>query len=234
MEMQSTKLNKIHALLVILISIFINFSLFAQPTKKIRVALPEFDATGMAPEIAIQIGTFFTDKFSQSQSIEVIEQQQIQSRLKTVSIDWSPFLNHQDIIMLGSLLDADFVIAGYLGKIGDLFTISIKLFNVESQVYFEKKGSYEGSKELFLINTVEPLVHDLVEQIMKSSEELVSGRPSGADSFFKSWYKKWWVWTSIGSAVIFTSILALQDRSKAEASGDKKPDILADPPPLPE
>jgi len=188
-----------------------------------KVAVFEFDATGMDSIEAGQVTNFMRQRLAGAAEIQVLPTNTIDYSVSTVTTD------NTIAIQLGLNLGADFIISASLGKIGDLFTIDAKIVQVSSGESVLKNGSYEGSLELFLINTVSALTDELI-QLLQPTEKPPVPQPVTLESGSR-WYKKWWLWAGVGSAAILGGVLAQGDGGSPEP--EPKETYLPEPPASP-
>lgn len=188
-----------------------------------NVAVFEFDATGMDSIEANQVTNFMRQRLAGATEIQIIPTESVEYSIGDVTTD------NAIAIQIGQTLGADFVISASLGKIGDLFTIDAKLIQVNSGESVLKNGSYEGSLELFLINIVSALTDELI-QLLQPAEKPPAPQPISLENGSR-WYKKWWLWASVGSAAILGGVLAQGDGESPEP--EPKTTFLPEPPVLP-
>lgn len=189
-----------------------------------NIAVFEFDATGMDSSEARQVTNFMRQRLNTTE-IQVVETQSVEYSITDVTMD------NTKAVKLGYDLGADFVIVGSLGKIGDLFTIDAKLLNVGTAESFENDGSYEGSLELFLLNTVANLTDEMIELIIPEDQPPQPQPQIPAVKKRGRWYKKWWLWAGIGGAAIIGGVLAQGGSDNPEST--ETDEYLPEPPELP-
>lgn len=198
-----------------------------------RVAVLRMDATGMDATVADGITEYLREQINNSKLIEVMDHKAMLNKLKEFSYLTGPFTENEEIIKIGQILEVDKIVAGNIGKIGDLFSISLKCYDTTSKESYEETGSYQGGQALFLVNTIDPLAKKIIDYILEDEEsKSVTEDPLiPKTEITKPWYKKWWVWAGAGSVAVVGGALAL---SGDGGGSSKKPvEILPDPPPLP-
>jgi hypothetical protein len=197
-----------------------------------KVAVLGLDATGMDATVADGITEYLREQINGSQLIEVMESKAMLNKLKEFSYLTGPFTENEEIIKIGQILEVDKIVAGNIGKIGDLFSISLKCYDTRTKESYEETGSYEGNQALFLVNTIDPLANKIIDYILEDEEtKMITGPVTPAESgITKPWYKKWWVWAGAGSVAVVGSVFAF---SGGGENGKKTPEILPDPPALP-
>lgn len=198
-----------------------------------KVAVLGLDATGMDATVADGITEYLREQINDSHLIEVMDNKMVLAKLKEFSYLTGPFTENEEIIKVGQILEVDKIVAGNIGKIGDLFSISLKCYDTRTKENFEETGSYEGSQALFLINTIDPLAKKIIDYILEDEETKTITKPLGPDDsgITKPWYKKWWVWAGAGGVAVVGGVVALA--GGGSEGGKKQLEILPDPPALP-
>ena len=211
-----------------LLILIILFALFFVPAfaESFDIIVFEFDATGMDSADAAQISNFMRQRLNANQELQVLQPNSLEYSIAEVTMD------NTLAIRLAQSFEADFAIVASLGKIGDLFTIDTRLLSVGTGESFETDGSYEGSLELFLLNTVGNLTDKLIKRILPQDqppEPLLQTQTLGTGS---SWYKKWWLWAGIGGAAVIGGVLSQGGGNNPE-NPKTTDDYLPEPPALP-
>lgn len=201
----------------------------AQQDEYKTVAVLGFDATGMDRTVADEITDYLREKINEQDHIMLMSREGISKKLKEFPYLTGPFIEDQEIIRIGRALDVEKVIAGNIGKIGNLYTISVKLYDTGNGESFELAESYEGPKELFLVNTIEKMAYDLAKQIAPQNEQAPKPVIMRTGDIKKPWYKQWYVWATVGGAAIIAAAIGLTG-GDGGTDGDG---ILPVPPNLP-
>lgn len=194
------------------------------------VAVLGLDATGMDPTVADQITDYLREKLAEFEKLTIMDNSSMLKKIQEFPYLTGPFTENEEIVKIGKILEVDYIIAGNIGKIGDLFTISVKLYETKSTESYEAADSYEGTKELFLINTVETMASNLANHILRELTPITTPVSQPELTVTRPWYKKWWFYAGLGGAALVGGVLAF--------SGDSEPptttsNILPEPPPLP-
>ncbi|MBN2090307.1 hypothetical protein JW964_11910 [candidate division KSB1 bacterium] len=218
---------------ILFFSMLLGSFLSVQAQRIHKVAVLGLDATGMDATVADGITEYLREQINGSQLIEVMENKLVLNRLKEFSYLTGPFTENEEIIKIGQILEVDKIVAGNIGKIGDLFSISLKCYDTRTKESYEETGSYEGSQALFLVNTIDPLAKKIIDYILEDEESKITSEPISIpeSGITKPWYKKWWFWAGAGSVAVISSALALS--GGGSEGGKKTTEILPDPPPLP-
>jgi len=114
---------------LILISIFISYS-FAQT--RTTIAVMELGAAGVAETDAQVITSRLrTDLFNTKKYI-VLERDKVNEVLKEQGFQRSMCTTNECVVEVGKLIGVQQMVAGEIGKVGNLYTITIRLIDVES------------------------------------------------------------------------------------------------------
>ena len=194
------------------------------------LAIPELDATGIDSASQHQIELFICENLAKQTMLQIVSPQETRIACSDSAIELHPLAIRSQIPVIMRTLKINYILLGQVGKIGELFTINIELFDSTSQSIYRTKGSYEGSIELFLVNTLEPLINEISDFI--SRPDSTSTPDISMSAHGKAWYKKWWVWTGVGGTAIITGAILLSGDS--EQPGIEKSKKLANPPDLPD
>jgi TolB-like protein len=194
------------------------------------VAVLGLDATGMDPTVADQIADYLREKIAEFEQLTVMDNSSMFKKIQEFPYLTGPFTENEEIIKIGKILEVDYIIAGNIGKIGDLFTISVKLYETKSTESYEAADSYEGTKELFLINTVETMASNLANHILREFTPITTPVMQPGLIVTRPWYKKWWFYAGLGGAALVGGVLAISGDSEQPK---KTSDVLPEPPSLP-
>ncbi len=221
---------------ILFFSIILSGFLSAQAQRIHKVAVLGLDATGMDVTVADGITEYLREQINSSQLIDVMENKLVLNKLKEFSYLTGPFTENEEIIKIGQILEVDKIVAGNIGKIGDLFSISLKCYDTRTKESYEETGSYEGSQALFLVNTIDPMAKKIIDYILEdeASTDVTPPVAIPDSGIAKPWYKKWWVWAGVGGVAVISSALVLSGGGGGGGDGGEKPvKILPEPPPLP-
>lgn len=136
-------------LLCLLLAFFLP-SIFAQQ-KKTQVAVLEFQTTGGLEKNEVSTLTNrFRNMLVQTKTFDVVEREKMNDILKTQDFNISDACNTSECaVQVGQLLGVEAMIAGDIGKIGNLYTIDLRIIDVATGKIIrsetaDHKGDIEG------------------------------------------------------------------------------------------
>jgi TolB-like protein len=133
-----TKILLIKSLVLILIIGIAPQESYAQE----RLAVFDFNVTsGMTNETAITLTNRFRNGMIQTEVYTLVERSAIEQVLAEQRFSVSDIANPETAIQLGDLLSADKIIVGDIGKVGQTYSITVRLIDAQT-------GSIEKSEAL--------------------------------------------------------------------------------------
>jgi len=115
----------------LILPLIIIASLFAQQ-KKIPVAVMDLSAVGVSISDARIITSRLRTNLFKTNKFTVVEREAMNDILKEQGFQLSGCTNEECIVEAGRLLGVRLIIAGEIGKIGSLYTLSIRMIDVET------------------------------------------------------------------------------------------------------
>jgi len=107
-----------------------------------RLAVFDFNVTsGMTNETAITLTNRFRNEMAKASQFTMVERSAIEQVLQEQRFSVSDIANPETAIQLGDLLSADRIIVGDIGKVGQTYSIFVRLIDAQS-------GSIEKSETL--------------------------------------------------------------------------------------
>ncbi len=175
---------------LIFVVILITFSVFAQDNP--RVAVVPFNAVGVSENEALIITGLFETALVNTESFNVIEQNQIADIMEAQSYSIGGCTDESCAIEVGKLLSAEQIILGDLSSIGGKIILNAKIIDVE-QGRNIKADKVDAAGMAEMTDAVELLAYKLAGltitsggdiQIAQSfGEVLIETNPAGADIF---------------------------------------------------
>ncbi len=164
-----TKLLLIKALVLVLIIGFAPQDIEAQE----RLAVFDFNVTsGMTNETAITLTNRFRNGMIQTEVFTLVERSAIEQVLAEQRFSVSDIANPETAIQLGDLLSADKIIVGDIGKVGQTYSITVRLIDAQS-------GSIEKSEALEYRGPQDGLLPELDVLAQKLSGTYVKKKKRG-------------------------------------------------------
>lgn len=173
-------MNKCLAMLSLVLFIsFIVQSSSGQQKKK-TIAVLNFVNSGGVDKNEISI---LTDRFNNylvnADVYDVLEREKMENILKEQDFTMTDNCNSSECaVQVGQLLGMEYMVAGKIGKFGDLYTIDIRIIDVfTGKILKTKSEDYEGKKE-GLLGMIQRMAFTISG---KTADDNVSGQTTGGD-----------------------------------------------------
>lgn len=127
---------------------------------KKKIAVLYFDSPGLDENIAKTSVYLLEGKLGNSQSIDLIERNQINKVLDELKYQMSG-LTASDAVEVGKQLNAEFILIGSINKLGSLLIITVKVVNVAT-------AKIEGSREVQCTNSTIENIPDMISLLASS------------------------------------------------------------------
>ena len=105
-------------------------SVYSQGTEKISIAVSDFEAKGISNDEAAIITNRIRSELTKTGVFTVVERGQMESVLKEQGFQQSGCTTDECIVEVGQLLNVKQMVAGSIGKIGSILTISARIIDV--------------------------------------------------------------------------------------------------------
>ena len=105
-------------------------SVYSQDTGKISVAVSDFEAQGISNDEAAIITNRIRSELTKTGVFTVVERGQMEAILKEQGFQQSGCTTDECIVEVGQLLNVKQMVAGSIGKIGSILTISARVIDV--------------------------------------------------------------------------------------------------------
>ena len=99
---------------------------------KISMAITDFDATGVTPEIAASVADFIQDGLRQTGRFTVIERKNVQKLLKEQMFQKIGCTSTDCAVEIGKMLNVNNIVSGRVSQMGKRIVISLSLVDVEA------------------------------------------------------------------------------------------------------
>lgn len=181
----------------LLIIVMLVSSLLAQQ-KKETLAILDFNVvSGISPRESVTLTNIFRSELFKTGRFDVLERNDMESILKEQAFTLTGACNSAECaVEIGQLLSAEKMVIGDFGKVGETFSITIRLVNVSTgKLEMVLDERFKGDPEIFL-------------EIIKKMAQQLSGTYDEATS----------VWWYVGGAAVVGGIAAI-----VLLSGDDSP-----------
>lgn len=191
--------------LIVLIS-FINtivfpevYSLFGQENiKKITVGVWNFDAQGISKPESITISQRFRSKLVETNIFDVVERNEMDAILNEQGFQMSGCTSDECVVEAGQLLGVQKMITGMIGKVGTIYTLDIRVIDIESgKIERTVSRDYNGNQGGLL---------DYLDEVAKEISGIIIVEPP----------KKWpWIITGVGVIAGILVYILIPDAEKS-------------------
>jgi len=182
-------------------------SLFAAP--RVNLAVLEFTPGGGVDSQAVQsVSARLEAELVGTEAFAVVERKQMDLILQEQGFQQSGACSSTGCeVQIGQVLGVDRLVTGSLGKVGDVFTLNVKVLNVTT-------GAVESSH---VVDVVGDLSLALTEGCEQLAEDISSGKSTSTKRRIVS-HKAWWIGGVAVLAVIggVGAWWALQDEPEGE------------------
>ena len=185
--------------ILLIILMYISGNLFSQDKKYIAVL--DLDGEGIShSETKIISSRLRTDLINTNKFI-VIEREKVNEILKEQGFQLSGCTSNQCVVEAGKILGVEQIVAGNIGKIGKLYTLSIRLIDIETgEVLKTATTDCECSIENVLLYSVKNVVQIITGDKVNYSTYRFISEIKDSSNFNYNIYKKFTIpeWEKIG------------------------------------
>lgn len=154
------------------VGIFLISTMNIYAQQKTSIAVLPLHSNGVSPSEALVLTDELLSVLVQSGSYTVLERSNMVSILEEQGFQMSGCTSNECAVEAGKLLGVKKMVAGSIGKLGEIYTISLRLFDVETgKIERNINQKHEGSKE------------ELLEATAKLGLQLVT--PEGQQTAYK-------------------------------------------------
>jgi TolB-like protein len=156
---------------------------------QISIAMLDLEGNGISKSEARTLSDELRSVLVQSESFIVVERNNMEAILKEQGFQMSGCTSTECAVEAGKLLGVNKMIAGSIGKLGDLFNITIRLFDVQTgQIEKTVSRRHSGSIEK-LLDVLREAGSDLTGNRMKidettGTEEMISGAEQAGKAYY--------------------------------------------------
>jgi len=137
---------------VLICLITANFHLFAQEETRPTVAILDFEGQGIGIQEVQTLTERMRTEIGNTNAVRLIERKAIESIMAEQGLAQSGCVSDECAAEVGQLLGVQFMINGLIGKLGDSYTIDVKMFSVETGATERSKNvTHDGDIEGLLV-----------------------------------------------------------------------------------
>ena len=146
--MQTARLTALICLIVA------NFNIYAQEDTRPTIAILDFEGQGISVQEVQTLTERMRTEIGNTNAIRLIERKAIESIMAEQGLAQTGCVSDECAAQVGQLLGVQFMINGSIGKLGDSYTIDVKMFSVET-------GATERSKNVTHKGDIEGLLVEM-------------------------------------------------------------------------
>ena len=161
--------------------------LFAQDPLR-TLAVLDFEGRGINSLEAATLTDRFTSEIGQTNAMRLVDRTMVEEILKEQGFQQSGCTSGECAVEVGALLGVQFMINGSIGKLGETFTIDVKMTSVESGATEETRNVTYIGKVDGLVTEIELLAWDIMN--LEAPEALKEKKRLGAQAFLASQAKQ--------------------------------------------
>ena len=129
-----------------------NFNIYAQDDTRPTIAILDFEGQGISVQEVQTLTERMRTEIGNTNAIRLIERKAIESIMAEQGLAQTGCVSDECAAEVGQLLGVQFMINGSIGKLGDSYTIDVKMFSVETGATERSKNvTHEGGIEGLLV-----------------------------------------------------------------------------------
>ena len=135
-------------------------------SQNITIAILDFDAKGVSKTEAGQLTNRLRNELFKTGAYVVLERGKMEEVLNEQGLQQSGICETECAVEVGRLLGVQQMVAGSVGKVGDVFTVSARIFDVQSgKILKSADFDHIGSIGQLLIKGMKEVVTQLTEEV---------------------------------------------------------------------
>ena len=169
---------------------------------KATVAVLDFEGRGISMMEAQTLTDRFTTEMASTGKVLMVERGAMQEVLTEQGFETAACSSDECAAEVGAMLGVQFMVSGAIGKLGDTYTIDVKMFSVAT-------GAAESMKNMTYIGKVDGLINEIdilawvilgldpPKELLKKQKKFVGGGDITEDKG-----TNWLLWSVVGLAVV--------------------------------
>ncbi len=179
-------------ILIILTFLLLLTALYAQPPK-VAIAVLELDPTGISPADAQFLSDRLRTELFETGAFTVVEREKMNELLDEQGFQSSGCTTVDCAVQIGRLLNVQQIAAGSIGKIDDLFSISIRLIDIQSGALVKTATrDYEGKLSEVLVDVIPEVAGVLAAADTRTDDAQTDTRAAASSRNFAVVLKYGW------------------------------------------
>ena len=136
-----------------------------------RIAITEFDPSGVNSTTARNITNRFSYELSKANKFEIVERELMDKILEEQKFQNSGCVANECAVEIGQMIGVSLIVAGNVSKIEDLYSLNIRLIDVETgKIIYQDMDDYEGSVKDFIQVTIKNMALRMAAEASKSQK----------------------------------------------------------------
>ena len=161
----------------LMLVLFLPLILYGQDTRE-TVAILDFEGRGISQLEAQTLTDRFRTALVSAGVLRLVERQMMEEVLQEQGFQQTGCTSDECAVEVGQLLGVQNMIGGAIGKVGETFTIDMRMFSVQTGENIRTKNVSFGGAVDGLITEIEILAYELVG--LKAPGDVVARRKTGA------------------------------------------------------
>ena len=192
-----------YVILILAIAAFSNFAsranIYSQERKKIKpsLAVLPFSSAGVKDYEAVSLSNRLHSELVKTKRFQVVEIEKVEAMLQEIAFHQSGIFREEYVAQVGKMLGAQMMVTGSVGKVGNTYTVDVRIINVRNRRVIFAKTSNSTGKIDALLQLMNEIAWELAYPKSKQ-QQLTEDKGS----------KKWW-YVLGGTALVGGGITAL-------------------------
>jgi len=175
------------------------FNLPAQEktVRRLSLAVLPFSSAGVKDYEAISLSNRLHSELVKTGRFQVVELEKVEALLKEIAFHQSGIFREEYVAQVGQMLGAQLMVSGSVGKVGNTYTVDVRIIGVQSRRVIKAKTSNSKGK-----------IDDLLQLMNEIAWELAHPK-SKKQQLTEIKNSKKWLWLLGGTALVGGGITAL-------------------------
>ena len=164
---------------------------------RLTLAVLPFSAAGVKDYEAISLSNRLHSELVKTKRFQVVEIEKVEALLQEIAFHQSGIFREEYVAKVGKMLGAQMIVTGSVGKVGNTYTVDVRIINVRNRrVIFAKTSNSTGKIDALL-----QLMNEIAWELAypKSKQQQVTETKGGKN----------WLWIVGGTALVGGGITAL-------------------------
>jgi len=164
---------------------------------KLTLAVLPFSSAGIKDYEAVSLSNRLHSELVKTKRFKVVEIEKVEALLKEIAFHQSGIFREEYVAHVGKMLGAQLILAGSVGKVGNTYTVDVRIISVQSRRVIKASTGNSKGKTDDLLQLMNDIARELAHPKAKKKEVARSQK------------NKKWLWIAGGTAVMGTGIMAM-------------------------